>query len=206
MSGKDNTLFAYCEMLKQKAPEYFDLITAKSTPEFEAAFDALLETAVSGLEQNKKNFATLDEDGLSSALALALSMPGLTVTRETHSNGHVDLTIEADHCTPARKKLGEAKIYNGPAYHFKGLEQLLGRYSTGREGRGLLIVYFRKPNIAGLVQKLRQQMDADLPCKQQGNTIDHLLKWSFLSAHAHSCGENLEVTHIGCNLCTEPTA
>src|SRR5262249_36571844 len=196
-------LYALCEMLKQKAPDYLNLITAKSTPEFEKAFDGLLERAVSGLEQNKQKFDKLDEDGLSSALALALSMPGLTVTRETNSNGHVDLTIEADHCIPARKKLGEAKIYNGPAYHFKGLEQLLGRYSTGREGRGLIIVYFRKPNIAGLVQNLRKQMDADLPCKQQGNTADHILKWSFLSAHAHACGDNLEVSHIGCNLYAE---
>jgi hypothetical protein len=203
MSEKEDSLFALFEMLKQKAPDYFNLVTAKSTPEFEKAFDALLEKAVSGLEQNKQKFEKLDEDGLSSALALALSMPGLTVTRETHSNGHVDLTIEADHCIPARKKLGEAKIYNGPAYHFKGLEQLLGRYSTGREGRGLLVVYFRKPNIAGLVQNLRKQMDVDLPCQQRGSTADHILKWSFLSAHSHTCGENLEVSHIGCNLCTE---
>jgi hypothetical protein len=204
MSGEGNSLFVYCEVLRQKAPEYFSLMTAKSTPEFEGAFDALLEKAISGLEQNKKKFERLDEDGLSSALALALSMPGLTVMRETHSNGHVDLTIEADHCTPARRKLGEAKIYDGPAYHIQGLQQLLERYSTGREGRGLLIVYFRKPNVAGLVQNLRSKMDADLPCKQQGKTMDHTLKWSFLSAHAHACGDNLEVSHIGCNLCTKP--
>lgn len=113
MSDEADSLFAFCELLKQKAPALFNLITAKSTPEFEAAFDALLEKAVSGLEQNKKKFESLDEDGLSSALALALSIPGLTVTRETHSNGHVDLTIEADHCTPTRRKLGEAKI-SGP--------------------------------------------------------------------------------------------
>lgn len=203
MSGEDNSLFALCELIKQKVPDYFNLITTKSNAEFESAFDTILEKAVSGLEQNKKKFEALDEDGLSSVLALALSIPGLTITRETHSNGHVDLTIELDHCTPTRRKLGEAKIYDGPAYHFKGLEQLLGRYSTGREGRGLIIVYFRKPNIAGLVNNLRMKMDADLPCKQQGNTTDHTLKWSFVSAHAHSCGENLEVSHIGCNLCTE---
>lgn len=207
MSGQDNnSLFELCEMLKQKSPEYFNLVTSKSASEFESAFDVLLEKAVSGLEQNKKKFESLDEDGLSGALALALSMPGLTVTRETNSNGHVDLTIEADHCSPARRKLGEAKIYDGPAYHFMGLEQLLGRYTTGREERGLLIVYVRKPNISGLMKGLRERMDSDLPCKQQGNTADHALKWSFLSAHAHACGDNLEVSHIGCNLCTKATA
>lgn len=203
MSENDNSLFALCELLKQKAPTYFNLLTAKSDIEFETAFDTRLGEVVASLEQNKNKFENLDEDGLSSVLALALSMPGLTVTRETHSNGHVDLTITADHCSPPRLKLGEAKIYRGPAYHFDGLEQLLGRYTTGREGRGLLIVYFRVQNISGLVTKLREKMDNGLPCGQQGLTSDHSMKWSFLSRHSHSCGDALEVSHIGCNLFTK---
>jgi hypothetical protein len=127
-------------------------------------------------------------------------MPGLTVLREAHSNGHVDLTIEALYCVPMRKKLGEAKIYDGPEKHIKGLEQLLTRYTTGREGRGILIEYFRKKDIEGLVKKIRERMDADLPLGQLSATRDHLLKWSFLSTHAHSSGSNLEVGHVGCNL------
>jgi hypothetical protein len=187
-------------LLRQKAPETIDLLTAESDLEFEQAFETLLERAVARLEQNKNNFEVLDEVGLSGVLAAALSMPGLSVTQEAHSNGHVDLTIEADHCSPARRKLGEAKIYAGPVYHFKGLEQLLGRYTTGREGPGLLIAYVRKQNIAGLMQSLREKMDNDHPCQQHGKTSDYMLKWSFRSAHAHSCGENLQVSHIGCNL------
>ena len=191
------------EILKRKAPEYLDLLTAETDAQFEVAFDLLLEKAVSHLETNKTLYANLDEEGLSAVLAGALAVPGLTVTQETHSNGHVDLTIQADHCRPARKKLGEAKIYNGPAYHFGGLEQLLGRYTTGREGRGLLIEYYRKGDIAGLVTKLREEMDNDRPCKQQGQTGDHTLKWSFLSAHGHSSGETVNVGHVGCNLWTD---
>jgi hypothetical protein len=205
MSDQSNTLLSLVEEIRRKAPEYLDLFTAETEQDFEKAFEALLERAVAGLEVNKQNFATLDEVGLSGVLALALSVPGLSVRQETHSNGHVDLTIEADHCRPARKKLGEAKIYNGPEYHVKGLEQLLGRYTTGREGRGLLIVYFRKKDIAGLVKRLRKKMDSDHPCKQKGNTIDHLLKWSFLTTHTHSCGDEVVVGHIGCNLYTEST-
>lgn len=199
----DNDLLAFVDMMKQKAPEYINLVTAQSDADFEKAFDAVLENAVSRLEQNKTNFGSLNEVGLSAALALALEMPGLSVVQEPHSNGHVDLIIEAQHCFPARRKLGEAKIYDGPVYHFKGLEQLLCRYTTGREGRGLLISYVRKKDIAGLVKGLRQRMDIDHPCQQQGGTVDHLLKWSFLSKHAHSCGDHLEVGHIGCNLYTE---
>ena len=187
-------------MVQRKAPEYMDLLTAETTEEFESAFDTLLEKAIVRIEENKKNFEKLDEEGLSAVLAAALSIPGLAVTQETHSNGHVDLTVEADHCSPSRKKLCEAKIYDGPEYHIKGLEQLLSRYTTGREGRGLIIEYVRKKDISSLIKKLRQKMDSDLPMKQKGLTSDHTLKWSFLSTHTHDSGEDLEVGHVGCNL------
>ncbi len=205
MSDQTDSALNLIEQIKRKAPEFLDLITAENDMDFDQAFDALLEKAVIGLEMNKRNFATLDEDGLSGVLAMALSAPGLSVTRETHSNGHVDLMIEANYCTPPRRKLGEAKIYNGPAYHISGLQQLLGRYTTGREGRGILIEYFRQRNIAVLVEKIRQEMDKNHPCQQQGDTSNHVLQWSFLSKHDHSCGETLEVGHIGCNLYIEPT-
>ena len=186
-------------LLKGSGP--FALLTAQDNKEFEAAFDAWLEHAVNHLEANKKNFMPLDEEGLSAVLAAALSAaPFITATQETNSNGHVDLTIEVGFVAPLRRKLGEAKIYNGPAYHFEGLDQLLGRYTTGREGRGILVVYVRKPNVAGLMKKLRDAMDNDLPHQQKGASKDHLLKWSFVSLHSHSCGEDLEVGHVGCNL------
>jgi hypothetical protein len=191
------------EVFRRKAPELVDLFTAETDAQFEEAFDILLEKALAHLEANKTHYAKLGEEGLSAVLVGSLAVPGLTVTQETHSNGHVDLTIQVDHCGPSRKMLGEAKIYDGPAYHFGGLEQLLGRYTTGREGRGLLIEYYRKSDIAGLVRKLREQMDQDRPCKQQGQTGDHTLKWSFLSAHGHSSGETVGVGHVGCNLWIE---
>jgi len=142
----------------------------------------------------------LTETGLTAVLVASLSVPGLNITQESHYNGHVDFTIEADHCLPPRIKLGEAKIYDGPVYHFKGLTQLLGRYSTGNEGRGLLITYVQKKDIAGLIKKLRLAMDNDLPMSQKDKTKDHILKWSFISTHKHCSGEDLEVCHIGCNL------
>jgi hypothetical protein len=206
MTLDGDSLFDLFELMKKKAPEYIKLLTAQSEAEFDEAFDAMLERAVSRLEQNSKNFAALDEVGLSGCLAAALSMPGLSVTQEAHSNGHVDITIDADHCVPARRKLGEAKIYNGPEYHVQGLGQLLRRYTTGREGRGLLIVYVRMKDIAGLIKKIRQKMDSEHPCDQQGDTVDHTFKWSFLSKHAHSCGDVLDVNHVGCNLYSAPAA
>ncbi|WP_141440774.1 hypothetical protein [Vreelandella titanicae] len=206
MSKNEDSAAALVERIRLKAPEYLDLLTADSDSNFEHAFNAVLGKAVSSLERNKKNYQLLDEVGLTGAFAAALSIPGLAITQEPHSNGHVDLYIVADHCVPERIKLGEAKIYRGCAYHTEGLKQLLGRYTTGRETRGLLIVYVRQKNIADLVKKLRAHMDADHPYSQQGASTDHVLKWSFLTAHAHSCGESLEVGHISCNLYVEPDA
>jgi hypothetical protein len=188
------------ERIKKKAPAYLDLLTSETDEEFEAAFTAILERAVHHLEKNKKNFQSLDEEGLSGALAGALSIPGLTVTQETNSNGHVDLTIEADHCSPIRVKLGEAKIYSSPSYHIKGIGQLLGRYTTGRETPGLLINYVRKPDIKEIVGKLKTEMNKKLPEHQTGPCEDFPLKWSLLTRHKHSSGEIVSVGHIGFNL------
>lgn len=205
MSRDPANAATYMAMIERMAPEYLDLLTARTSEEFDAAFDALLSKAVTRLEANKTHYLKLTEEGLSSILAASLSIPGFTVTQETNSNGHVDLTFEGTNCLPMRRKLGEAKIYDGPAYHLKGLRQLLDRYTTGREESGLLVVYFRKHNIAGLVTKIRTQMDADLPCEQQGMTTDHprIPKWCFLSTHKLTSGDNHQVGHIGCNLFIE---
>jgi hypothetical protein len=188
------------DRLRSKAPEYLDLLTAETEEQFDAAFITLLERAVRHLEGNRKNFKDLGEEGLTAVLVGALNMPGLTTTQETHSNGHVDITIEAVYCTPARIKLGEAKIYASPSYHVKGLGQLLGRYTTGRESSGLLINYVRQSNIKGITDRLRSALDAQLPEYQVGPCEGHKLKWSFTTRHKHSSGEDVIVDHIGCNL------
>lgn len=201
MSDREDSAAALVELMKRRASGFLDLITAETDAEFENALDAILEKAVTDLESNRKRFEALDEEGLSSALAMRLRMPGLAVHIEGYSNGHVDLIIEAEHCFPQRRALAEAKIYDGPEKHIKGLEQLLTRYTTGREGRGLLVVYFKKENIQGLVKKIRERMDTELPLKQVGATVDHSVAWWFLSTHGHACGKDLQVAHIGCNLC-----
>lgn len=203
MSQNKDSLEAMVEQLKRKAPELLDILSAKTEDEFDSAFSAILERAVFHLEKNKKNFNKLDEEGLTAVLAGSIMSVGLTVTQETNSNGHVDLTILADHSSPVITKLGEAKIYKGFDYHISGLQQLIGRYSVGREGSGLLIEYFRKKNISGLVSKIRKRMDKDLPLNQINKSANHTLKWSFTTKHQHNSGEKLKVQHISCNLYDE---
>lgn len=200
MNAPQGSALELANRIMSKGSELFELLTAETEQDFESAFDKWLQRAITGLETNKLNFKEMGEVGLTGSLALALAMPGVSVHQETNSNGHVDLLIEVSLGSRPWRKLGEAKIYSGPDYHIKGLQQLIGRYTTGRETRGLLIVYVRKANIAELMKKIRERMDEALPESQKGPCKDHTAKWSFLSVHRHSSGDDLEVGHIGCNL------
>jgi hypothetical protein len=198
--AKVGTAAHLVEIIERKAPAYIDLLTAATEEEFESAFTTILEGAVHHLEKNKKHFKKLNEEGLSAVLTSSLSIPGLTVSQEAHSNGHVDLTIVADHCSPPRIKLAEAKIYSSPSYHIKGITQLLGRYTTGRESRGLMINYVRKANIKGITSRLKSAMNKGRPENQTEPCSSHALKWSLITKHKHSSGEIVSLAHIGCNL------
>ena len=200
MTRKKGSAADLFDRLKRKCPAYLDLISAETEQEFEQAFTVILEEGISHLEKNKRQFVALSECGLSAVIAASLTMPGLRVTTEANSNGHVDLTIEADHCVPKRVKLAEAKIYAGPAYHVKGIGQLLGRYTTGRETAGLLLNYVRQPDIKEVTRKLRADLNERKPVRQIGQCQDHTLKWSFTTKHRHDSGEELSLAHVACNL------
>lgn len=135
----DSNLNQYIELTKKLSRETLDLVTAETEEEFNSAFDNWLTQAIAKLESNKLNYQPLDEEGLSAVLAATLSTGEVSVTQEQNSNGHVDLTIKLNNSSPQRSKLGEAKIWKGKEYHIKGLDQLLNRYTTGRECRGFVI-------------------------------------------------------------------
>ncbi|MBP6738547.1 MAG: hypothetical protein KA146_01080 [Leptospiraceae bacterium] len=199
----ESNVFELVKKLQKSAPKYLDLLSAETEDDFNIAFDSFLEDGIIYLEENKKNHKNLDEEGLSAALAGKVSLPGLTVTQERNSNGHVDITFSLDYVFPARKKLAEAKIWRGAEYHIQGLEQLLKRYTTGRESRGIVISYVQQRKIKDLFEKLKNRMNEEKPCEQITECQQHTMKWSFISKHNHSSGENIEVCHIGCNLFVE---
>lgn len=196
----ESNLYNYIELTKKLSRETLDMITANSDQEFDDAFDNWLTQAISKLEAAKKEFKDLGEDALSSVLAYSLSTPEISVTREQNSNGHVDLTVKLNNSSSPRVKLGEAKIWDGPKYHTKGLGQLLSRYTTGRECRGFVISYVKQKDIKSLFEDLRKHIDSEKPFNLEGLCLDHNIKWSFLSNHRHSSGELIAICHIGCNL------
>jgi hypothetical protein len=200
MTEEQDTLFELIARIRRKAPELLDLLAAETPGEFDVALDGLFERGIHHLEKNARNFRNLDEEGLTAALVGFLTRPGLLVMQEANSNGHVDITIEAEHAKSAIIRLAEAKLYSGPAYHVKGLEQLLDRYLTGRGNRGWILTYVRRDNIKTLMVKIRDYFDAEKFCRQEAKCEDHRIKWAFASKHAHSSGEEIDITHMGCNL------
>ena len=200
MTRTDSSLYAFVEAL---TPAQRDLLAAETAAEFNGAFSAIVLEAVRRLEKGSKNLGRLNEDGLSEVLAGFINGTNvLLVTREESSNGHVDLTFKARLCKPPREVLGEAKIFNYYDWHESGLSQLVERYSTGREDRGLLLEYVKKPKILDHMNDLRSELDQKRPCNQVANCCDHetVKQWSFCSSHTHSSGEQIEVWHFGCNL------
>lgn len=196
----ESNLYNYIELTKKLSRETLDLITATTDEEFDTAFDNWLTQAIAKMEAGKKEFKILSEDGLSNILACTLSTPEISVTREQNSNGHVDLTVKLLNSSPQRIKLGEAKIWRGNEYHAKGLDQLLNRYTTGRECRGFVISYVKSKDIKALFEDLRKHIDGSKPFNLEGLCLDHNIKWSFLSNHKHNSGELIAICHIGCNL------
>lgn len=202
MSGR--TAFDYFEVIKRLSPFTLDLLTAETDEQFDKAFDNWLVTGISQLERSKKDYQSANENAISSFLAAALSTGEISVTREENSNGHVDLTVKIINCPPYRVKLGEAKIWRSNKYHVGGIDQLLNRYTTGRECRGFVISYVRERDIKILFENLRKYLDKNKPFDLDGLCKDHNIRWSFLSSHNHNSGELIEICHVGCNLFVEP--
>ena len=137
---------------------------------------------------------------LSALLAGTLRMPGLCMVREGYSNVRVDLTIESESINAPRRRLAEAKIYSGPSYHTQAIVQLVSRYSTGRQSRGYVVEYVKKPGISDIVVKLRTIADETLPVFQHGITKEHSMKWAYESSHKHASEELIHVVHINVNI------
>jgi hypothetical protein len=82
----------------------------------------------------------------------------------------------------------------------KGLDQLLNRYTTGRDRSGYVFDYFREENIKAKMLGIRAAVDTSLPCLQMKPAEDHPATWAFVTHHTHSSGETVRVVHFGVNL------
>lgn len=181
-------------------PELKALLDPNSTDEeFDDALEKHISESIRWLEDNANALHKNSEDSLSTTLVGHMSIKQLLyATREENSRGHVDITIKV--ISTSRKRLGEAKIYGGYAYHEKGIKQLVDRYSTGRERSGYMFCYVKDPDIKDKMNTLLAECDHHRPCEQAHLGGLHFSKWSFETLHGHASGEQLRVVHFGINL------
>ena len=113
-------------------------------------------------------------------------------------------TLIAHTLRPALAICGEAKIYDGPAYHIRGLEQVLD-YTTGRCGFAFVLEYVRTLPVSKAIATIRQHLDISLPENQQGPATDHeRIRFALTTRHNHRVGRVIEVLHLGANLIPPP--
>lgn len=196
MTVSPDALLAWAERYPQLAL-LFD--PGGSIEHHEEALERLIDDAVRWLEDNANNLKGAREDLLSTTLAGKISMPGLRVVRERNVNGHVDITIEIEHSYPHRRWLAEAKIWDGPAYHVEGMEQLMG-YMNGRDRSGYVFDYVPQDDIQGKWQRLKIALDKDLPLNQQCQCKDLGPSWTVETQHTHRSGAIVRLVHYGVNL------
>jgi hypothetical protein len=103
--------------------------------------------------------------------------------------------------------LGEAKIHDGYDWLLKGLKQLLGRYTTGRENGSGLLVYIKGSNAQAVLDEWRRRLELGNECNLKGTEDpDETERLTFWSIHTHE-GSGLEIRtkHLGVCLYHRPT-
>lgn len=193
-------MYSRLSVLIKLFPELRKILQPRKAADFDEFLESHFERCVQCLEAEAHHLIPDSEEKLSAFLAARLNIPGLEVIREGYSNGHVDITIKLASTLSPEQRLAEAKIYAGPKYHFKAIEQLISRYSTGRQPVGYIIEYVKQKGIANIVARMRKQSDEDLPVRQEGVTADHSMRWTYVSQHRHSSDELVRVVHININL------
>jgi hypothetical protein len=195
---QDSSLERLLGLLEGHNSNLKDLLLVKTEAEFIGATEGAIERAMKTIENGSKEYAALNEPGLSHLLADLLNLMGWRATAETNNNGHVDVVVE---CAFGRhwKYLGECKLHKGYQYHVDGCEQLLA-YCSGREPRAFCMDFINEIDAFTKMKRLRAEMDAKRPLKQKAEGADHVILGAFLTSHDHESGAVVELLHLGCSV------
>jgi hypothetical protein len=198
----DNKLREFAQYMDRELPGTALLYFSTSEREFVEAVDFVLDVAIGTLEQNAASHKDLGELALSTMLSDLMRQSAIPCEKESYRNGHVDITVIHPRMRHYQY-LGECKIYAGFKRHCSGCDQLLNRYSSGRNARGFLLEFFNRRGMYRLLQGLKKQFDQDSPLAMKGRSRQHEhIKGAFISLHKHFTSAEVEVLHLGCNLYT----
>jgi len=109
-----------------------------------------IDDAIHNIENNKHMYqeAHWGEDELTAVLITFLKGRCYDAEHDTQHGGHVDILVK--HQLGKFEWIGEAKLWNGPAYIYGGWIQLNERYGSGtiRDDHGGIILYIKIKNSA----------------------------------------------------------
>jgi hypothetical protein len=200
MDQPENKLREFLQYLDSKIPGTGRLYFSTNEREFIEAVDLILEIAIRRLEENAATHNSLGELELSTMLSDLIRQAAIPCAKEVYRNGHVDVAIGH----PRKQQfqyLGECKIYDGFIRHCGGCDQLLNRYSSGRDVRGFVLEFFNRPGMYALLDSLKARFDQDFPLEMKNSSTPHgHIKGAFISLHTHFTQTDVEVLHLGCNL------
>ncbi|OAU99267.1 MULTISPECIES: hypothetical protein [Moraxella] len=178
----------------------------KSYQEFLDALYCDLDFAIKELAKYKnicsqgiKNNPTQGENLINVIICVILTARGWQAGHDTSINGHADIVVTLPYMS--YQWISEGKIYSGPTYTTKGLNQLAYRYSTGLEGQnaGGLLIYIDSTNLnqKQILDKWSKSLqDSCFPIiKPNSPCANNSL--AFYSTHTHpSSGLDYTIRHM----------
>jgi hypothetical protein len=165
----------------------------------------LVNHAVPKLEEGRLGHRETTEDGLTNSLLALLYAAYPGATRETDTDGHVDISLKH----PLHLAIvlsGEAKAINGKrfAWYTAGLTKLVAKYNSGRNDLGLMVCYCR---IASMYTEMTAYKDR-IGTERVAEFVRHVdpqevelqgLKAVFVTEHIAS-GRKMTVAHAWVNM------
>ena len=193
-----NSVREFVKFIDDTIPGASAVYFSEDESQFVKGVDLLLDAAIRRLEEDAATHGSLGELTLSTMLSNLIGYAA-RCEKESYRNGHVDVAIR--HARKQFQYLGECKIFGGFEKHCAGCNQLLNRYSSGRDARGFVLEFFNRPRMYELLADLRTNFDQKIPLKMKGSAKSHdHIKGAFLSLHRHFTQTYIEVLHLGCNL------
>lgn len=196
----ENSLREFVQYLNQKLPGTADIFFSYDKKSFAEGVEISLHAAIMEIESSSVLYPNSNELQLSTILKSILRNAAIPCEAEAYTNGHVDITI----CHPKRlsiRCLGECKIWAGYNRHKEGCEQLLSRYSTGREARSFVLEFFKNNKMYEHLESLRENFSLNKPLRMVATPIvNNTIEGAFVTAHIHFTEQEIEILHLGCNV------
>lgn len=180
-------------------------------------FEEIFPKILISVEERANFIFESSEDVITSCVSMALIRTGLIIEQDSNSRGHVDLKVKLRN---GWSILIEAKIFTGPTWVFKGLLQLLHRYSSPKpefNNFGIVLSYVKKRNLIKQQKSLVSLIEEVF--LDNGNIYPNIFERLglddindtiednsiFNTKHIHDNGCNYRVSHIPVNLFHVPT-